>query len=88
MLKLVLAREVDLDPMVRAARPTTPVGAALAVSRFACRASTSTAYERLIALGARVRWTDLRMTLAARTGAARRSRGLSGRTGKCKTLGK
>lgn len=63
VLKLVMRRERDLDVMVRL------------LSDFARRSGTRRvalrvqgeylkAYERLIALGARVRWTDLRMTLS------------------------
>lgn len=73
VLKLVLAREADLEPMVRGladfARRSGTRRVALRV-----QGEYVSAYERLIALGARVRWTDLRMALAgaeeprARTG--------------------
>jgi hypothetical protein len=59
----VLAREGDLDAMMMLladyARRT-------GVRRVAMRVQGGYvgAYERLIAMGARVRWTDLRMTLS------------------------
>jgi GNAT superfamily N-acetyltransferase len=66
VLKLVLAREADLERLVRLladyARRTGTRRVALRV-----QGEYVTAYERLIALGARVRWTDLRMTLASAT---------------------
>jgi GNAT superfamily N-acetyltransferase len=63
VLKLALAREVDLDPMVRA---LADYARRCGARRLALRVQSeyTTAYARLIALGARVRWTDLRMTLA------------------------
>jgi hypothetical protein len=63
VLKLALAREVDLDPMVRA---LADYARRCGARRVALRVQSeyTTAYARLIALGARVRWTDLRMTLA------------------------
>jgi GNAT superfamily N-acetyltransferase len=63
VLKLVVEREEDLDELVRllslAARRT-------GTKRLAIRAQGeySDAYRRLVRLGARVRWTDLRMALA------------------------
>jgi GNAT superfamily N-acetyltransferase len=63
VLKLVLAREGDLEAMMMLlaeyARRT-------GVRRVAMRVQGGyvAAYERLIAMGARVRWTDLRMTLS------------------------
>ncbi len=63
VLKLVVEHEADLDELVRllsvAARRT-------GTRRLALRAQGDYAasYRRLIALGARVRWTDLRMTAA------------------------
>ena len=63
VLKLVLARESDLDAMMLLladyARRTGVRRVALRVQGGYPRA-----YARLIALGARVRWTDLRMTLS------------------------
>jgi GNAT superfamily N-acetyltransferase len=62
VLKLVLEREADLGAMMMLladyARRT-------GVRRVAMRVQGGyvSAYERLIAMGARVRWTDLRMTL-------------------------
>ncbi|HEU4564136.1 MAG TPA: GNAT family N-acetyltransferase [Gemmatimonadaceae bacterium] len=62
VLKLVLARQEDLEPMARALADYTRRAGA---QRIAIRAQTEylDAYARLIALGGRVRWTDLRMTL-------------------------
>jgi GNAT superfamily N-acetyltransferase len=63
VLKLVVEREQDLDELVRllsvAARRT-------GTKRLAIRTQGDypAAYRRLIALGARVRWTDLRMTVS------------------------
>ena len=63
VLKLVLARESDLEALILLladyARRTGVRRVALRVQGAYLRA-----YERLIALGARVRWTDLRMTLS------------------------
>jgi GNAT superfamily N-acetyltransferase len=63
VLKLVVRRERDLDAMVRLladfARRSGTRRVALRVQGEYVKA-----YERLIALGARVRWTDLRMTLS------------------------
>ena len=65
VLKLVVEREDDLDELVRwltvAARRT-------GTKRIAIRAQGDYpgAYRRLVALGARVRWTDLRMAVAGR----------------------
>jgi GNAT superfamily N-acetyltransferase len=63
VLKLVLARESDLEAlMLLLADYARRTG----VRRVALRVQGAYvhAYERLIALGARVRWTDLRMTLS------------------------
>ena len=63
VLKLVVEREEDLDELVRllsvAARRT-------GTKRIAIRAQGDYpgAYRRLVGLGARVRWTDLRMSAA------------------------
>jgi len=63
VLKLVVEREEDIDELVRllavAARRT-------GTKRVAIRAQGEYpgAYRRLVALGARVRWTDLRMAVA------------------------
>jgi len=63
VLKLVLSDEADLDAMLQLladyARRTGVRRVALRVQGGYVRA-----YERLIACGARVRWTDLRMTVS------------------------
>ncbi|MDQ3699119.1 MAG: GNAT family N-acetyltransferase [Gemmatimonadota bacterium] len=63
VLKLVLARRDDLGLM---ARTLTDYARRMSAQRVALRVQTeyADAYARLIALGGRVRWTDLRMTLA------------------------
>jgi GNAT superfamily N-acetyltransferase len=62
VLKLVLRQRDDIEPMVRAlsdyARRSGTRGIALRTQGEYVRV-----YERLIGLGARVRWTDLRMAL-------------------------
>jgi hypothetical protein len=64
VLKLVVEREDDLDELVRllsiAARRT-------GTRRLAIRAQGDypDAYRRLVSLGGRVRWTDLRMAQAS-----------------------
>lgn len=63
VLKLVLRDAADIEPMARAladyARRSGTRGVALRAQGEYVRV-----YERLIALGARVRWTDLRMALS------------------------
>jgi hypothetical protein len=63
VLKLVLGREDRFDEMARAlcdyARRSGTRRVALRV-----QGDYSSTYQRLIAMGARVRWTDLRMSLA------------------------
>jgi GNAT superfamily N-acetyltransferase len=63
VLKLVVEREEDLDDLVRllslAARRTGTRRLAIRV-----QGEYTSAYRRLVRLGARVRWTDLRMALA------------------------
>jgi GNAT superfamily N-acetyltransferase len=63
VLKLVLRRAAGMEPLVRAladyARRSGTRRVALRV-----QGEYLGVYERLIALGARVRWTDLRMTLS------------------------
>ncbi len=63
VLKLVLAREASLDAMVRAlcdfARRSGTRRVALRV-----QGEYAALYQRLVAMGGRVRWTDLRMALA------------------------
>jgi len=63
VLKLVLADEADLEPLLRS---LADYARRCGTRRLALRVQGEyvSAYERLIALGARVRWTDLRMTLA------------------------
>ncbi|MBC7788402.1 MAG: GNAT family N-acetyltransferase [Anaerolineae bacterium] len=62
VLKLVLEREADLEPF---ARTLADFARRRSAQRVALRVQTEylSAYERLVAMGARVRWTDLRMTL-------------------------
>ena len=62
VLKLVLAREADLSGMVRL---LADYARRCGTRRVALRAQSeyTGAYEQLIALGGRVRWTDLRMSL-------------------------
>jgi GNAT superfamily N-acetyltransferase len=64
VLKLAVADEANLEAMVRA---LADFARRCGARRLALRAQSeyASAYERLIALGARVRWTDLRMTLAS-----------------------
>ena len=66
VLKLVLARESDLGPMVRL---LADYARRSGTRRVALRAQSEYvgAYEQLIALGGRVRWTDLRMALRGAT---------------------
>ncbi len=63
VLKLVLAREEDIVVMMRR---LAAVARRSGVKRVAMRVQGdyAGAYARLIAMGARVRWTDLRMTAA------------------------
>ncbi len=63
VLKLVLADAADLEALVR---QLTDFARRSGVRRLAVRVQGEyeAIYERLIAMGARVRWTDLRMTLA------------------------
>ena len=64
VLKLVLVAAVR-SARVRWRRWRTTRGAAARGAwRSACRATISSAYRQLIAMGGRVRWTDLRMSLA------------------------
>jgi GNAT superfamily N-acetyltransferase len=63
VLKLVVERDEDLTPM---ARLLADFARRSGTRRVAFRVQTEylAAYQRLIALGGRVRWTDLRMTLS------------------------
>ena len=63
VLKLVLAREEDLDAMVRLLQDYARRSGTRRVA-FRVQGEYTVMYQRLIALGARVRWTDLRMTVA------------------------
>jgi GNAT superfamily N-acetyltransferase len=63
VLKLVLADERLLDPMVRALCDFAKRSGTRRVA-FRVQGDYDRLYRRLITLGARVRWTDLRMTLA------------------------
>ena len=63
VLKLVLADSDSIGPM---ARLLTEYARRIGAQRIAIRVQTEylDLYARLVAMGARVRWTDLRMTLA------------------------
>jgi GNAT superfamily N-acetyltransferase len=63
VLKLVLAGESLLDPMVRALCDYARRSGTRRVA-FRVQGDYDALYRRLIAMGARVRWTDLRMALA------------------------
>lgn len=62
VLKLVLAREDLMEPMTRALRDLAKRSGTRRVA-FRVQGEFAGLYQRLIALGARVRWTDLRMSL-------------------------
>ena len=62
VLKMALADEAALDPMVRMLRDYAKRSGTRRVA-FRMQGEYASAYKRLVALGARVRWTDLRMTL-------------------------
>jgi GNAT superfamily N-acetyltransferase len=62
VLKLVLADESRLDAMVRALRDYARRSGTRSVA-FRVQGEYSDLYRRLMAMGARVRWTDLRMSL-------------------------
>ena len=63
VLKLVLADDRLLDPMVRALCDFAKRSGTRRVA-FRVQGDYDALYRRLIAMGARVRWTDLRMALA------------------------
>jgi GNAT superfamily N-acetyltransferase len=62
VLKLVVAREDDLEPLVRLLVDFARRSGTRRVA-FRMQGDFQSAYARLIALGGRVRWTDLRMSL-------------------------
>ncbi len=63
VLKMVLDDERSLEPMVRALCDYARRSGTRRVA-FRVQGDYDEVYRRLIAMGARVRWTDLRMTLA------------------------
>jgi hypothetical protein len=65
VLKLVLSDESLLDPMVRALCDFAKRSGTRRVA-FRVQGEYDGIYRRLIALGGRVRWTDLRMALVGR----------------------
>jgi GNAT superfamily N-acetyltransferase len=66
VLKLVLADETHLDAMVRALRDFARRSGTRSVA-FRVQGQYDSLYQRLVTMGARVRWTDLRMSLAGHT---------------------
>ncbi len=65
VLKLVLADESLLDAMVRTLRDFARRSGTRRVA-FRVQGEYDAVYKRLVAMGGRVRWTDLRMALAGR----------------------
>ena len=63
VLKMVLADEADIDAMTRALCDFARRSGTRRVA-FRVQGEYGALYQRLIAMGARVRWTDLRMALA------------------------
>ena len=63
VLKLVLADEAMLEPMVRTLCDYAKRSGTRRVA-FRVQGEYDAVYRRMIAMGARVRWTDLRMSLA------------------------
>ena len=63
VLKLVLERESDLETMARLLADYARRSGARRAA-FRVQSEYAESYARLVGLGARVRWTDLRMTLA------------------------
>ena len=62
VLKLVLAREASFDAMIRALRDFAKRSGTRRVA-WRVQGDYPAMYQKLIAMGARVRWTDLRMAL-------------------------
>ena len=65
VLKLVLARTDDVEAMARLLKDFARRSGTRRVA-IRIQGAYEEMYERLVALGARVRWTDLRMTFAGR----------------------
>ena len=63
VLKVVLEREDDVTALARSVAEYARRAGARRVA-FRVQSEYMVAYQRLIAMGARVRWTDLRMTVA------------------------
>jgi GNAT superfamily N-acetyltransferase len=74
VLKMVLLDEGSLDAMVRTLRDYAKRSGTRRVA-FRVQGEYDALYRRLVALGARVRWTDLRMSLAG-YGESRPERGV------------
>lgn len=62
VLKLVLANDALLEPMTRVLRDFARRSGTRRVA-FRVQGEYAAVYQRLVSLGARVRWTDLRMSL-------------------------
>ena len=62
VLKMVLGRDAQLDPLARALADYARRSGARRVA-FRVQGEYTAVYRRLIELGGRVRWTDLRMTV-------------------------
>ena len=71
VLKLVLRREAQLEPLARALMDYARRSGARRVA-FRVQGEYVSAYRRLIEMGGRVRWTDLRMTVEGHPEAAAR----------------
>ena len=71
VLKLVLRREAQLEPLARALTDYARRSGARRVA-FRVQGEYAGAYRRLIEMGGRVRWTDLRMTVEGHAEAAAR----------------
>jgi hypothetical protein len=62
VLKLVLADDRSIDPMIHALCDLAKRSGTRRVA-FRVQGEYPALYRRLVAMGARVRWTDLRMSL-------------------------